>query len=736
MPIRPMLLRLLLVASALAALAACSGEAVSAASKQEASTQAGRIDAGRLAAADREPQNWFTTGRDGGEQHYSPLQQVDASSVARLGFAWEYDATPRRGRVARGQQATPVVVDGVMYTSAPWGEAYALDAASGRELWRYVPELDGAWARKACCDVVNRGVAVWNGKVYVGQLDGWLVALDAATGTPLWKVDTLIDRSRGYTLTGAPRVAGDKIVIGNGGAEFGVRGYITAYDLETGAQRWRFFTVPGDPAKGYEHPELASAASTWDADSDWDAGGGGTVWDSMVYDAELDLLYVGTGNGSPHPVWLRSPGRRDNLYVSSILAISPADGRLAWHYQVTPGDSWDYTATQPIVLADLQIEGRTRKVLMQAPKNGFFYVIDRSNGALISAEKYVTTTWADRVDLATGRPVLNAQADYSRDARLIYPSPLGGHNWMPMAFSPQTGLVYLPVIDMATAFQMTPGWTRKHDTMTWGSNYLPLFLQSASEQQRMGAGQPAPRYVEYLLAWDPVAQREVWRVPLSGSWNGGTLATAGGLVVQGSSSGHLRAYRASDGALLKEIFLGTGIMAAPMSYAIDGTQYIAVAAGYGGLVQSGFHPEAVANTRVNSGRMLAFRLDGSEAPVAALREPPLQHPLPEQLFAELPTRDAGRVAEGAATYAEHCMRCHRGGLNGTLSGFPDLFNMPEPIHGLFSKIVLDGMMSAGGMAAYSDVLSPRDVENVHAWIVETARLQRAGQKVDGGGRVH
>jgi len=366
------------------------------------------------------------TAADSDGMHFSPLSKIDAGNVASLGIAWTYDGIRVRGAVNRGLEATPIIVGGVMYVSGPWSIVYALDARTGHELWVYDPQVEGAWARKACCDVVNRGVAVWKGKVYVGSLDGYLIALDAHTGHLLWKTDTLVDRTRAYVVGDAPAIAGNNVVIGNGGADMGVRGYVSAYDLETGALAWRFFTVPGDPAKGFEHPELAAAAKTWDPHSRWEYGGGGTAWDSIVYDPELDLVYVGTGNAGPHPRWTRSPSGGDNLYLASILAIHASTGRLAWYYQTTPGESWDYTATQNMILADLKIGNQIRKVLLQAPKNGFFYVLDRRTGELISAEKYATVTWADRVDLASGRPVLAAQGDYEKGPSWFI-QPTGAH---------------------------------------------------------------------------------------------------------------------------------------------------------------------------------------------------------------------------------------------------------------------------------------------------------------------
>ncbi|MCU0732970.1 MAG: PQQ-dependent dehydrogenase, methanol/ethanol family, partial [Hyphomonas sp.] len=470
--------------------------------------------------------------------YFYRVSQVDEENIQDLGVAWEFTDFVVRGRTDRGVEATPVVVDGVMYASGPWSVVYAIDARTGKQLWQYDPEVDGAYARRACCDAVNRGVKVEDGIVYVGTLDGYLVALDAKTGTPKWKTDTIIDRTRSYTITGAPSIAGSNVVIGNGGAELGVRGYVTALDRETGEIAWRFFLVPGDPAAGPdEHPEVTEARKTWDPNSAWEFGGGGTAWDSIVYDPDTNIVYVGTGNGSPHPAWLRSPAGGDNLYLSSIVAIDAGTGRKKWHYQTTPRDSWDYTATQNMILADLQIDGQQRKVIMQAPKNGFFYVLDRLTGELLSAEKYTTVTWAERVDIQTGRPVLSEQGNFSKDAKLVWPSEAGGHNWQPMAYSEATGLVYIPVLETPMTFETAASPYQPH-TVSQGSRTSMVGL--APEEKALAPlieGQPKPRFEQVLRAWDPVKQKVAWSSKRMPFWSGGVMATSNGLVLQGSADG-------------------------------------------------------------------------------------------------------------------------------------------------------------------------------------------------------
>ncbi|HEX7761818.1 MAG TPA: PQQ-binding-like beta-propeller repeat protein, partial [Caulobacteraceae bacterium] len=425
------------------------------------------IDRGRLLAAPGHPQQWLTTGGDFGKTHYSRLDAIDAASVSRLGFAWAFETD-----TDRGLEATPIVVDGVMYTSGVAGRAYALDARTGKLIWRFEPRIDPRVHRGSCCDQVNRGVAVWRGRVYVAAFDGVLYALDAASGHVVWRADTIIDHSRGYSSTGAPEIAGGVVVIGNAGGEFDTRGYITAYDLQTGRQAWRFFTTPGDPRKPIEHPDLAIAARTWDPASRWDVGGGGNVWDGMTYDPRLNLLYVATGNGEVYARAQRSPRGGDNLFLSSILAIRPDTGRLAWYYQETPGDQWDYDSDAPILLTSVNIAGKPRDVLMHAPKNGFFYVLDRATGELLSAKPYVPVTWAKGVDPKTGRPIQNPDADYATGPKLVFPSPVGGHVWNPMAFSPRTGLVYLPAIEGGGVIYAKPDPERRAGRINIGAAIL------------------------------------------------------------------------------------------------------------------------------------------------------------------------------------------------------------------------------------------------------------------------
>lgn len=652
-----------------------------------AETVYGQVDLARLLAADKHPDQWLTSGRDFGKSHYSPLAQINKETVGRLGFAWAYDT-----HTIRGLEATPIVVDGVMYASGPTGIAYALDARTGNGLWTFDPKNNLEVNRESCCDEVNRGVAVWRGKVYVASFDGRLFALDAKTGAVVWHADTIVDHKRGYTSTGAPQVAGSVVVIGNAGGEFDARGYVSAYDLETGKLAWRFFVVPPAPGKPLENPELKVAQKTWDPKSDWAMGGGGTVWGGMAYDPELNLLYFGTGNGTFYDQSKRSPSGGDNLYISSLLAINSSTGRLAWYYQEVPGDQWDYDVVQPIILTTLTIDGKPRKVLMQASKDGFFYILDRATGKVLSANKFVPVTWADHVDLKTGRPAIEADARDFRNSsngkgRFIEPSPMGGHNWNPMSYDPQTGLVYIPTIE------------------------------NGQESQFSGK--------TYLRAWDPIRGKAVWDVGPADWWDhAGALSTAGGLVFQGDGAGHLRAYDAETGKLLKDIDVGTTIVAAPMTYEIDGVQYVAVMAAWGGGGWSFPHPAAASYQRGNEGRILAFKLDGGATPLPALIPPPGPIPQPPPL-----TASAEKVKEGGELFGAHCTMCH---INQPGGLAPDLRRMSPETHDAFNQIVLGGILKNAGMPPWNGVLSQADADAIHAYLISISwdayKAQEAAKK--------
>jgi quinohemoprotein ethanol dehydrogenase len=668
---------------------------------------------------------WPLYGGTFNEERFSPLARINQANAGQLGLAWSFDDFVVRGRTHRGNEASPIVVDGVMYFSGPWSVVYAVEAKTGKPLWKYDPGVDGQWARRACCDAVNRGVAVWKGLVYVASLDGFLIAVDARSGKEKWRADTFVDRvSMNYASTGAPRIAGHNIVIGNAGAEMGARGYVSAYDLQSGRLAWRFFTVPGDPAKGAdESPDITLARKTWSPQSRWDLGGGGTAWDSMVYDPTLNILYIGVGNGCPHPGWIRSPGGGDNLFLASIVAVDADSGRMKWYYQTTPGDSWDYTATQNIILADLGVQGRMRKVLMQAPKNGFFYVLDRTTGELISAEKYTTVTWADSVDPKSGRPRISPQADYSQSHKVIWPSQAGGHGWMPMSYSLQSRLVYIPVMEVPMLFGSVPG---SSVTFRSGANNEgdQVAFPDGSTDPALLRGQPRPTLQNRLQAWDPVSQKLVWSTPPMPIWSGGALSTAGGLVFQGSSDGAFVAYDAATGKVLKRIETGTAIMAGPISYEIDGTQYVAVLANFGGAMTAiGYMPGTAPTKYQNNERLLVFKLGGGPVPFPPERPPAPRFPLPAAI-----TNDAKVLKRGEEIF-ERCAACH--GFRGRLNGYPDLWNLPPETHQSFEAIVLKGAYKYAGMPAFDDILSADDVRAVHAFIISDASKLRTQQAAAG-----
>lgn len=513
--------------------------------------------------------DWVGYGRDYAETHHSPLKQIDQSNVSRLGIAWSVEVGSD-GKL----ETTPLVFDGVLYGTSTWSQVYAIDLRSGKLKWSWDPGLVrtgfAGMGPRPCCGPVNRGVALYDGKVYVGLLDGRLVALNADTGAILWAVQTTPPNSD-YTITGAPRVIKGNVVIGQGGAEYGVRGFLGAYDAQTGKLAWKFYVVPGDPSKPFEDPALEVAAKTWSGQW-WKYGGGGTPWDGMAYDPELNLIYVGTGNGSPWNANHRSPGGGDNLYLSSIVALNADTGKYAWHYQTTPGDNWDYNAAQPMILADLTIANQPRKVIMQAPKNGFFYVLDRTNGKLISGEPFVYTSWATGIDKQTGRPIETEQARYRYTPVRLSPSPVGAHHWPPMAFNPTTKLVYYAGQETSSIFAMEEKFDFKE-----GQWNLGIRRGQGAITTPPPADPKAPPPGGFFVAWDPVANKQAWRIPFQSS--GGALSTAGNLIFVGNGGGKFFALDPLTGKTLWESQLLPGGVATPISYELDGKQYIAVMAG-------------------------------------------------------------------------------------------------------------------------------------------------------------
>jgi len=687
------------------------------------------VDAAKLQATASEPQNWSSGGRDQDGTYYSPLAAIDTASVKRLGFAWQYDL----GEPRRGQEATPLVIDGVMYTSGTWGYVYAVDAATGRELWRYDPQPDFFAGRHPCCDLVNRGAAVWKGRVYVASVDGQLHALDAATGRRIWKVDTIADHTLPYSSTGAPLIAGSVVVIGNGGADMGhgaERGYVSAYDLDSGAFKWRFYTVPPAVGRPYENPELALADKTWDPHRKPEFNGGGTAWDGFAYDPALNLLYFGTANAAPYDLRQLGPAKLDSLFTACIIALDAATGRMAWYYQTTPRDSWDYDSVQKLILAQLNIDGTAHSVIMQASKNGFFYVLDRKTGKLLSAQNYTYVNWASHIDMQTGRPVVTANADWYSSPKNVYPSWAGGHTWNPMSYSAQTHLVYIPVIDMSAVWidMLHNGGSLKYlegfftvqgifPDDTYNPADLAHLYGPLPSLEAIKASRSVNPVRELLRAWDPVAQKTLWEHETSAGirgYDGGVMSTAGNLVFQGRGSGELWVYAADTGKVLKVIKTGSHIMAAPMTYAVNGEQFVAVQAGYGGaaITVGPFPPSSAALKYQNINRIIAFKLGGGPVPLPARRvDAPFLQP-PGQ------TASKAQIAAGELKFVEQCSRCHVLGPSST----PDLRRLNAGLHAAFKDIVLRGTLSPAGMERFDDILSDQDADNIHAYLIDQSWL--------------
>jgi quinohemoprotein ethanol dehydrogenase len=643
--------------------------------------------------------DWPSYGLDYAETRHSKLNQITTSNVKELGLVWSYNLESKRG-----VEATPLVVDGIMYVTASWSVVHAVNVRTGQRIWTYDPKVPREAGFKGCCDVVNRGVALHEGKVFVASYDGRLIALDAATGKVAWEKDTIIDRKFSYTITGAPRVFKGNVIIGNGGAEYGVRGYITAYDAKTGAQKWRWFTVPGDPSKPFEDESMAKAAKTWDpAGKWWEAGGGGTAWDTMAFDPELNLMYVGTGNGSPWQRDKRSPAGGDNLYLASIVALNPDTGKYVWHYQQTPGDNWDYTSTQPMILADLTLEGKPRKVILHAPKNGFFFVIDRVTGQFISAKNFVDVNWASGYD-KNGRPIETAIARAGDRPREIIPSAFGARNWHSMSFNPATGLVYMPVQGVPLTLMDNKNWKfnadrpgEPHSGMGWN---LGKFANVEP---------PTSKPFGRLVAWDPVKQQAAWTKEQISPWNGGTLTTAGNLVFQGTADGRFIAYNATTGEQLWEAPTGTGVIAAPSTYMVDGKQYVSIAVGWGGV----YGLAQRATDRQGPGTVYTFAVGGKAQPPAFVKYQM------DKLVAGV-KYDPAHVPAGTALYVSNCVFCH--GVPGVDRGgnIPNLGYMDSAFIENLDKFVFKGPATERGMPDFTGKLSMDDVQKIKAFIQGTA----------------
>ena len=656
---------------------------------------------------------WLSHGFNYAETRHSPLEQIDRQNVSNLDLFWSFDF-----ETARGMEATPIIHNGVLYVSTGWSHVYAIDARSGQQIWHFDAQVDKSMLVKTCCGPVNRGVAIWRAsedaplQVFFGALDGRLISLDAISGEQIWSTQTT-PTDGNYSITGAPRIVDGLVIIGNGGAELGVRGFVAAYDAQTGERVWRFYTVPGDPNKPQENSGLDKAVTTWSGNY-WyqQGGGGGTVWDSMAYDPELGLLYIGTGNGSPWNRDIRSPGGGDNLYLSSIVALNVKSGEYVWHYQTTPAENWDYTATQHIILADIDWHGETRKVLMQAPKNGFFYTLDRTTGELLAADAYTHVTWASKIDLKSGRPVETEYAKYQENGgSILWPAPFGGHNWPPMSYSDKTGLVYIPVQDI-------PGYYSAVDKVTYGVGRWNTGVD-LNDNRHPSSWVSAKAMVDALMtgqlvAWDPKLKKRVWEVDHPTSANGGILSTAGGLVFQGATQsnrqGIFAAYNAETGDKLWQYQSDSAVLAGPTSYELDGEQYIAVTQGSGGAVMLAVGDQHKRN-QVNRNKLLVFKL-GKFNQTKQLEDQGYVNVL--ALGHEINASEE-QIEHGAQVFERNCAVCH--GISAKGNGVvPDLRYMSEKTHTDFIAIAFGGALSHKGMVGYYKSLNIDDINAIHAYL--------------------
>ncbi len=647
--------------------------------------------------------NWPNHNGDTNETAFSQLHQITSGNIGQLGLAWKL---PLPGEVSL--EATPVAVDGVLYFTGSYAKVYAVDGATGKILWTYDPQVWKVNPNAMHFNfAVNRGVAYANGRIFATALDGRLSALDAKTGKVLWTAQT-VSPTTGQTVTGAPRVFDGKVIIGQGGADFGQRGYVTAYDQATGKQLWRFYVVPGSPEQNRGHPSMEMAAKTWAPDFWKHTGGGGGPWDSITFDSKLNRIYIGTANASPYDPAIRSPGKGTNLFTASIVALDANTGKYIWHYQIVPRDEWDYDCTQQITLATLTIDGKKRDVLMQAPKDGFFYVIDRETGKLISAQKLGKVTWASRIDLKTGLPVFEPGVRYDQTGRsLIWPASMGMHSWQAMSYDPQTGLVYIPTMQLGLS--MT-----KDDPQKGGFNVGNVSVLGVKKDPGDGHG--------FLVAWNPVEQKALWRVENKYLWNGGVLATAGGVVFQGTADGYFNAYDAQTGKKLWSQVAGMGIVSSPMSYTAGGKQYVAVLAGYGGQTGAWGSKMNVGWKWGEPRYLLSYAIGGKAPPppmpVRSLTIHPLDNPKLKL--------DPKQVAMGGGLYIM-CAACH--GLNLVSSGAPapDLRESYIALNpDMFYKTVHDGMLIQAGMPQFG-FLSHEQVTALYEYIRAGAREALAAQ---------
>ncbi len=655
--------------------------------------------------------DWAGYGGTFGEQHYSPLDQINAATVGKLGLAWSIDLP------ASNPMGEPLEVDGTIYYTTGYSVIHAADARTGKTLWSYDPKVWEVAGHKLGTAWGSRGIAWWKGKIYTGTQDGRLIAIDAKTGKPLWSQMTISPDDYNY-ITGAPRVFDGKVIIGFGGADVGhARGYVSTYDAETGKLLWRWYTVPGDPAKGFENEAMEKAAKTWSG-TWWKWGGGGTVWNAMTYDPETDTIFLGTGNGSPWNHKARSEGKGDNLYLCSIVALDGKTGTYKWHYQINPGESWDYNAAMDMPLATLTIDGKPRKVIMQAPKNGFFYVIDRETGKLISAEPFAKVTWASKIDMATGRPVENPLARYDDGKTFnLWPSGAGAHGWYPMAASPRTGLVYIPVMERAADM---------YDIGVKDGSWFKNSPEGTGQTAAMAAYSDStvrPNHSSRIDAWDPVTQTRVWTQPNAGNQGGGVLATGGDLVFQGQLDGHFRAFDAKSGKLLWSFDAKAPVIAPPISYRVGGRQYVSVQTGFslaGSMSGKQLEPFRI-DYRTQARRLLTFAIGGTKH--LPPKAPDTLVPVADPDFRP----DAAAEQRGTMIFHGRCLQCH--GINAIAGGAaPDLRTSAIPQSAeAFKAVVHGGALLENGMPRF-DWASDAQLDDLRQYIRAQAAAWRAGKK--------
>jgi quinohemoprotein ethanol dehydrogenase len=655
-------------------------------------------------AISQDASNWTGFGRTADELHFSPLTQISQSNVAKLGLVWSLDLP-----TMLSSMGAPVEADGVLYAPVGLSVVYAIDAASGATRWIYDPHVAQVAGYKLQEGWGIRGIAYNAGRLYLGTQDGRLIALNATSGKPIWITNTT-ELNDGLYITGAPRVFRGKVIIGNGGSDFAnVRGYVTAYDELTGRKLWRFYTVPGDPAKGFENPAMAMAAKTWTGEW-WKFGGGGTPWNAITFDETLNRIYVGSGGGGPWNYKIRSPAGGDNLFLASIVALDADTGGYIWHYQENPGETWDWDSAEDIELTTLKLGGVERRVILQAPKNGFFYVIDRDSGKLISAAPISKVTWASGIDPNTGRPIENAEARFLDKPALVYPGTQGVHGPEPMAYNPGTGLVYIPT-DSLPGFFADDDVDLKHWTRTPGivTGIKPFELPNLDDADNTPLGS--------LQAWDPVRNTQAWSVPLLGAINGGVLTTAGDLVFQGQADGKFVARAAQTGASLWSFDAQNGIKAQPISYSVAGKQYITVVTGFGGP-PTAFGPLAAQfkwDYRSQKRRILTFALDG-------IQKLPLRDPSHTNAILDDPSLviNPAKAKAGHLLYYHNCMTCH--GIEAIAGGgAPDLRMSHVPLSAAaFAAVVQQGALLDKSMPKF-DTLSAADLEAIRTYIRNQAR---------------